>query len=82
VQRIVNDLAAAGLVTLDANPAHKRSPFIRPTSTGQALDERIEARRLPWTEDLAASLDLSDIAAARRLVAALTARLAAAHPGD
>jgi DNA-binding MarR family transcriptional regulator len=75
VQRIVNDLGAAGLVAFETNPAHKRSPFVRPTEAGRGLHATIEARRIPWTEDLAAGLDADDVAVARRLLAALGAKL-------
>lgn len=71
VQRIVNDLNAAGLVELLPNPAHKRAPLIALSDKGRALYAQAEARRVPWTETLAAEIGDHDLKAAQTALAAL-----------
>ena len=71
VQRIVNDLEAAGLVELLPNPAHKRAPLIALTATGKSLYQQAEARRIPWTRALATDLGDHDLKAAQSALAAL-----------
>jgi len=71
VQRIVNELAAAGLVELRPNPAHKRAPLVVLSAAGQALYSEAEARRVPWTEALAADMGGHDLKAAQAALAAL-----------
>lgn len=71
VQRIVNDLEAAGLVAFLPNPAHKRAPLVALTAEGEALYARAEARRVPWTEALAADIGQQDLKAAQAALSAL-----------
>ena len=71
VQRIVNDLEAAGLVAFLPNPAHKRAQLVALTAEGEALYARAEARRVPWTEALAADIGDHDLKAAQTTLAAL-----------
>ena len=71
VQRIVNDLAAAGLVEMLPNPAHKRAPLIALSSAGQTLYQKAEARRVPWTMVLAAEIGDHDLKAAQAALSAL-----------
>jgi DNA-binding MarR family transcriptional regulator len=55
VQRTADELIARGLATARPNPDHRTSPFIRLTSEGVALLERISARaaasRQTWLPD-------------------------------
>lgn len=71
VQRIVNDLEAAGLVKLLPNPAHKRAPLVALSQSGQALYREAEARRVPWTEALAGDIGDHDLKAAQAALSAL-----------
>ncbi|PWW01843.1 DNA-binding MarR family transcriptional regulator [Hoeflea marina] len=71
VQRIVNDLHTAGLVDLLPNPAHRRAPLVALSDRGQTLYAEAEARRVPWTEALAADIGDHDLKAAQTALSAL-----------
>jgi len=75
VQRIVNDLAQDGLVVFEPNPHHRRAQHVVLTAKGrQTYDSAISAYD-PRVNDLAASLDLTDIEAANRVMVALREKL-------
>src|SRR5690242_18888466 len=57
VQRIVNELEAAGIVALDDNPHHRRAKLVRLTKRGEALYREAERRQKPWARGLAKGLD-------------------------
>jgi DNA-binding MarR family transcriptional regulator len=57
VQRIVNELAAEGILTLEDNPHHRRARLVRLTSKGEALFEAAGRRQRPWAKRLAKGLD-------------------------
>lgn len=44
IQALVNALLDAGLIELEANPAHKRSSLVQLTAKGQAVVEAINSR--------------------------------------
>lgn len=71
VQRVADDLRRAGLVERIANPADRRAPLLRMTDAGRAAAEEAEARRQPWTADLAAALEGRDITEAEAVLATL-----------
>lgn len=71
VQRIVNDLVAAGALVLLDNPAHKRAALVALTDQGRTLIAQAEARRVPWTEELAAQTAGHDLRAAQAALSAL-----------
>jgi DNA-binding MarR family transcriptional regulator len=75
VQRVVNDLAAAGLVVLADNPDHARARLVAPTAQGRAVLARAEALRRPWTAALAEGLTTEEIGAAATLLRRLRQRL-------
>lgn len=77
VQRIVNDLAQAGLVAFAANPHHKRAQLVVLTEAGAAASASALALYDPQVNALAEGIAAEDIAAATRLLAGLKARLAA-----
>lgn len=82
-QRLVDQALALGLVATEPNPAHKRSPIVRLTTEGQAVFDRIHAAELRNLATIAAGIDPDDIAAALRVLEALTAgvtRIAADTP--
>ncbi|MCG5439588.1 MarR family winged helix-turn-helix transcriptional regulator [Micromonospora foliorum] len=80
VQRVVDDLARAGMVELHDNPDHRRAPLVRLTEAGlvtlTALLERSDVDRRDAVDR--AGLSLSDLenarATLRRLVDALRSR--------
>lgn len=71
-QRLVDQALALDLVVTEPNPAHKRSPIVRLTPAGQAAFDRIHAAELRTLATIAAGLDPDDVAAAVRVLAALT----------
>lgn len=83
VQRVVNDLEDADLVTLGPNPAHARSPLVALTEQGredlEALFRRSEASRRRLLDR--AGVSVEDLAAARRVVGALAAAVEAEEGG-
>lgn len=46
IQTLVNAVVERGLATLEANPAHRRSPLVALTPAGRALIERMRRREL------------------------------------
>lgn len=56
IQRLVNEMAADGLLEFVDNPSHKRSMLITLTEKGRRLNQEVEKRRIPWTEAIAAKL--------------------------
>ena len=75
VQRVVNDLAAAGLVVLAENPQHARAKLVVPTEAGLAVLARAEALRRPWTGGLAAGLSAEDVRRTEAMLRLLRQRL-------
>jgi DNA-binding MarR family transcriptional regulator len=71
VQRVADDLVAAGLVTAESNPHHRRSPLIRLTPAGHDALALITAQADGWHRRVAKGLDADDVAAARRVLRAL-----------
>jgi DNA-binding MarR family transcriptional regulator len=57
VQRIVDELAAAGLVGFAPNPAHKRAKLVVMTARGRQVFERATALWRPVADAMAAELD-------------------------
>ena len=53
VQRIVNEMVEAGIVTLHENPHHKRAKLVVFTPRGEELYGRAEELRRPWLHGLA-----------------------------
>ena len=76
VQRVVNDLAAAGQVTLADNPQHARAKLVVPTEPGLAVLSQAEALRRPWTARLAEGLAAEEVRAAEALLRVIRQRLA------
>jgi DNA-binding MarR family transcriptional regulator len=82
VQRIVNDLAAEGLVTLEENPDHKRARLVLLSAAGTAAFAEASERQAGWAERLGEGLDAEALAAATELLRVLDARLREGEPGD
>ena len=85
VQRLADAAAALGYVRWAPNPAHRRSKLAELTADGRRVFAEIHDDELAGLRPLARRLDPADIAAAVRVVAALTAHareLAQRRGGD
>ena len=71
VQRVTDDLEAAGLIRYDENPAHKRSPLVRLTDEGRAVLEAITENSRAWRSAVADALTEQDVARTRKTLRAL-----------
>jgi DNA-binding MarR family transcriptional regulator len=72
VQRVVNELLEAGLVETVPNPLHRRSHLLAATASGSATLQAVRAREDASLARLAAALTADEVAAAVRVLAALT----------
>ena len=75
VQRIVNDLHQEGLVALQANPHHRRSPLVVLTDKGRKTYDAAMRLQAPWINELANGLSARDIDAVRDVVRTLREKL-------
>lgn len=84
VQRLADAAAELGYVRFVANPAHRRSKLAELTGAGRRVFGEIHDRELSELGELADRLDPGDIAAAVRVIAALTkhTREVAQRAGD
>lgn len=57
VQRIANDLAAAGFVAFEDNPDHARAKLIHPTRKGLDALERLRVVQADWSNAVARGTD-------------------------
>jgi DNA-binding MarR family transcriptional regulator len=73
VQRLADAAVALGYVRWADNPAHRRSKLAELTSEGRRVFTEIHDDELAGLRSLARRLDPADIAAAVRVVSALTA---------
>jgi DNA-binding MarR family transcriptional regulator len=77
VQRIVNDLHAAGLVAFEPNPHHRRAQLVVLTAAGRRTFEAAMELQGPWARTLADGLSRADVDTALRVMEALAANLSA-----
>ena len=84
VQRLADTAAELGYVRFVANPAHRRSKLAELTDAGRRVFAEIHDDELASLRSLAGTLDPADIAAAVRVISALTAhaRRQAQRRGD
>ena len=75
VQRIVNDLRKAGLVTLEVNPHHRRASLVVLTDKGRRTFDEAMRVQAPWANLLSEDLAIKDIDTTRRVVAELRKKL-------
>lgn len=75
VQRLVNELAAQGLVQFAPNPHHQRAKLVLMTPQGKAVFTAAMARQGPWADTLATGLAAQDVATALRLLRTIRERL-------
>jgi DNA-binding MarR family transcriptional regulator len=75
VQRIVNELAAEGLIEFAANPHHRRAKLVLLTAEGRRLYQAALQRQMPWVNGLAGLLDKEKIATATHVIRTLIRQL-------
>jgi DNA-binding MarR family transcriptional regulator len=74
-QKQLDLLVEDGLVAPEPNPAHQRSPFYVLTAEGRATYGKVNARWERQAQALATGITRADLEAARKVLAALIARL-------
>jgi len=75
VQESVNRLLAEALVETRDNLDHRRSPLIGLTALGRQKYTAVDQRQARWINQLAAGLQITDLAAAARALRDLGDRL-------
>jgi len=75
VQRIVNDLAAEGLVDFEPNPHHRRAQLVVLTDKGRRAFDAAMWLQVPWVNRLSDGLSAEEIEAAHRVVLRLKQNL-------
>ncbi|MSP88307.1 MAG: MarR family transcriptional regulator [Alphaproteobacteria bacterium] len=75
IQKIADELAAAGLVEFVDNPGHKRSKLLRLTARGEAKQREMTERIQDAADALARDLPLKDLKSAAGILARLSDRL-------
>lgn len=77
VQRLADDLAAAGFIAFHDNPDHARAKLARLTEAGSSAHAEAERRRAAWAEGLAAGLSPTWLEIGGELLSLLRKRAAA-----
>lgn len=75
VQRVADLLAADGILRLERNPDHARSPLLRLTPKGAALEARLTATGEEWAAGIASGLKGRDLEQAVDVVRTVIRRL-------
>lgn len=73
VQRVADDVVAAGLAGWAPNPAHARAKLLVATDAGRAINDAVTADELAWADEVGSRLDPHDVAALRGLLDRVTA---------
>jgi len=71
IQRIVNDLAADGLVEFRSNPHHRRAQLVVLTDDGKKCFDDAMRLQAPWVNNLADGLKVSDIETTHRVITSI-----------
>lgn len=61
VQRLVDLMHKNKLLTFENNPNHKRSKFINLSQKGHATYQRLEARQIPWANEMSKDIPIEDL---------------------
>jgi len=77
VQRIANDLEAAGLLRFEENPRHQRAQLVLLTPAGRKAFDAAMARQLPWAKNLGAPLKSDDVETALTVLRTIRTRATA-----
>ena len=80
VQRVADALVKEGLIRLEKNPDHRRSPKLLLTPEGQATFDKITCRQMKWVNELARHLPMNDVVRATRTLQRFQDALAGVHP--
>lgn len=80
VQRIVDELAALGLLRLAPNPHHRRAKLVRLTDRGAALFEEVNARWRPVADAILAGIGPGEAERGAAFLRLLRDRVEALHP--
>jgi DNA-binding MarR family transcriptional regulator len=71
VQRMADELAAAGLIEFVDNPSHRRAKLARLTTKGDAVMEQTMAAELRWAARMARHFDEREVEVTREVVGRL-----------
>ena len=71
VQRMADELSAAGLIEFVPNPSHRRAKLARLTTRGQLLMEKAMAGELRWAARLAHNFSEREVETARDVIGRL-----------
>ncbi len=82
VQRIVNDLEGIGMVTLEPNRDHKRSPLVSITDEGNHVMVAINKAQAAWVNVLSEGLSERQINQALRILRQLRERCERVDPAQ
>jgi DNA-binding MarR family transcriptional regulator len=77
MQRLADELAAAGLVTFAENPQHRRSRLVQLTRDGEARYAELDEQLRRIAADISGRLDEAEIRLSARTVSQLSAEVAA-----
>ena len=77
IQKLVDEMAADGLLTFADNPAHKRSKLVCLTPKGEAAYGEMRTALLSLCEKFVADLDADDVRTAKTVLNSLSKKLAA-----
>lgn len=69
VQRVADLLERDGLVSYEANPAHRRASLLRLTPAGRSALRRIQAAQREWADDVGREIGIDDLTTANRILA-------------
>jgi DNA-binding MarR family transcriptional regulator len=61
VQRVANRLNEEGMLESTANPAHKRSPLLAPTTKGRSAIERIAPEQTAFSSRIVAAFGRNEL---------------------
>lgn len=82
VQRVVDVMAAEGLVAFAENPHHRRAKLVALTERGRAVYDAAILQHVGWSNALAQTLSPDEIARATALMRALRVKLETAAETD
>lgn len=75
VQRLVDELESAGLVTRAADPEHGRARLVEFTAAGRRVYSTMQQRQAPWANEMAAGLSRKELGATAEVLRELRKRL-------
>jgi Transcriptional regulators len=81
VQRLANEMTAAGLLRFAPNPHHQRAKLVVLTERGQAAYDTVMARYRPWAARLSEGLADSRLSMATEILRELRRRLESQETG-